>query len=452
VIVTCERCTTQFQLDDAKIPENGIQVQCSRCEHVFAVARETLPDADNPEDLAVDALLSGSSDDFDNEADDLLADDAGGDGESDWEFNDDGVIGDSFGSEEPAEDTVEPAGEMSIAEEAVDDLLANVDDMVSLDESALDDAEPEAEDPLGGFELEEPEPDSAEEESVVESPVIEPPPVESPVIEPPPVEAPVIESPPVEAPAIESPATASPVIEPPPVVDVSEELGDLDNWDIFDEPSGAASDAASPGPAEQTLAPSSGAASAETGAHLEPAVDISVPLDTGDSKTSLWMTHARGIAGWAVVTVLLLIGFQGSLAGHSDAVRGSAGHWAGGGFEAEQIEGRWVDNGVAGPIYVVSGRLRRVAGSANHPGARLEIRLVNAKGRTLDWGPASVGPEIPNRMLHESNPSQLDSRQSRRAVRLAAGAEDWRTFEAVLAGVPDSAERFELEVSGAPAG
>ena len=244
MIVTCKRCATQFQLDDAKIPENGIQVQCSRCDHVFSVTREALPDADSPEGLAVDALLSGSSGNFDDESGDLLADDAGGDGESDWEFNDDGVIGGSFGSEEPAEDTVEPDGEMSIAEEAVDDLLANVDDMVSLDESALDDAEPEAEDPLGGFELEEPEPDSAEEESVVESPVIEPPPVE----------APVIESPPVEAPVIESPATASPVIEPPPVVDVSEELGDLDNWDIFDEPSGAASDAASPGPAEQTLA------------------------------------------------------------------------------------------------------------------------------------------------------------------------------------------------------
>jgi hypothetical protein len=185
--------------------------------------------------------------------------------------------------------------------------------------------------------------------------------------------------------------------------------------------------------------------------HLEPAVEISVSLETGDSKSPRWMRRARVAAGWAVVSVLLLMGLHGGLASRSDAVESGAGHWTGGGFEVDRIAGRWVDNSVVGPIYVVSGRLRRVAGSVTPSGSRLEIRLLNARGRALDWGPAPLGPAIPDRVLRESDPSELDSRQSIRAAKLVAGAASWRPFEAVLAALPDSADRFELGVSGVPA-
>ena len=37
MIVTCERCATQFQLDDAKVKGDGIRVRCSRCKHAFFV-------------------------------------------------------------------------------------------------------------------------------------------------------------------------------------------------------------------------------------------------------------------------------------------------------------------------------------------------------------------------------------------------------------------------------
>jgi len=38
VIVTCERCETRFQLDEARIPASGARVRCSRCKHAFRIA------------------------------------------------------------------------------------------------------------------------------------------------------------------------------------------------------------------------------------------------------------------------------------------------------------------------------------------------------------------------------------------------------------------------------
>jgi predicted Zn finger-like uncharacterized protein len=410
VIVTCESCSTQFQLDDAKIPESGLQVQCSRCEHVFSVGPDACPDADSPEDLAVDALLSSSRTDFETDGGALLPEDIGAEGESDWEFNVDGVVADSLGQEELTDDSDAAASELSIAEHAVDDLLADIEDDVSLDVDALDDVGMEAEDLLGGLELEESGWEIAEAGYVGEIREI----------------------------ARE------------PAANISEELGDPENWDILDEPSDTRDEPVPSASVAQTFAPSGEAPNADVGAHVEPAVEISVALETGDSKLPRWTVRAREVAGWTIVSVLLLIGLYGGLASRSDAVQSGAGHWTGGGFEVDRIEGRWVDNSVAGPIYVVSGRLRRLAGSATPSGTRLEIRLVDARGRTLDWGPASLGPEIPNRLLRESNPSELDSRQSSRAAGLAVGAANWRPFEAVLAALPDSADRFELEVSGVP--
>jgi predicted Zn finger-like uncharacterized protein len=39
MIVACERCRTRFQLDDARVPEGGVRVRCSRCKHAFFVLK-----------------------------------------------------------------------------------------------------------------------------------------------------------------------------------------------------------------------------------------------------------------------------------------------------------------------------------------------------------------------------------------------------------------------------
>ena len=38
MIVTCEGCQTRFQLDDERIPSEGVRVRCSCCRHGFFVA------------------------------------------------------------------------------------------------------------------------------------------------------------------------------------------------------------------------------------------------------------------------------------------------------------------------------------------------------------------------------------------------------------------------------
>ncbi len=37
--VTCEKCGTEYNFDDAKVTEEGVKVKCTRCEHVFRVRK-----------------------------------------------------------------------------------------------------------------------------------------------------------------------------------------------------------------------------------------------------------------------------------------------------------------------------------------------------------------------------------------------------------------------------
>jgi predicted Zn finger-like uncharacterized protein len=40
--VRCERCRTQYELDDSRISETGVTVQCTNCHHVFVVKKKAL--------------------------------------------------------------------------------------------------------------------------------------------------------------------------------------------------------------------------------------------------------------------------------------------------------------------------------------------------------------------------------------------------------------------------
>src|SRR5689334_2018830 len=37
--VRCERCGTEYELDEASVPDAGTQVQCSECGHTFMALR-----------------------------------------------------------------------------------------------------------------------------------------------------------------------------------------------------------------------------------------------------------------------------------------------------------------------------------------------------------------------------------------------------------------------------
>ena len=87
MIVTCERCETEFQLDDARVPEGGARVRCSRCKHAFFV----MPPAASPAQQADQAASAALADDPTPGVTEDLVDDSiaahAEDDESDWEFN-----------------------------------------------------------------------------------------------------------------------------------------------------------------------------------------------------------------------------------------------------------------------------------------------------------------------------------------------------------------------------
>jgi predicted Zn finger-like uncharacterized protein len=128
LIVTCEQCTTQFQLDDAKVPPGGVRVRCSRCKHAFFIR----PSGESPElgraDSAAQDALDAEAPPPPDPTEDLSAPegDAGSDfedpddptNESDWEFNEAPIGGDLSGEERPAE-------AHDFAREAIDDLLGS---------------------------------------------------------------------------------------------------------------------------------------------------------------------------------------------------------------------------------------------------------------------------------------------------------------------------------------
>jgi hypothetical protein len=166
----------------------------------------------------------------------------------------------------------------------------------------------------------------------------------------------------------------------------------------------------------------------------------------GDAPTSVrWTDRILEIVGWGAVLLMMIVALIGGLASNSSDARAPAGSWSDAGFEADQIAGRWVDNAVAGSIYVVSGRIRGAPGSGRASQKSLGIRLFDTAGREIDRAPIPLGPAVPERILRESSPTELDALQTRRAGRIAAVGTRWVPFEAVLTDLPRFAGRFELQ-------
>ncbi|HKA16324.1 MAG TPA: zinc-ribbon domain-containing protein [Myxococcota bacterium] len=104
MIITCERCETEFHLDDARVPQGGARVRCSRCKHAFFVmppasSRDEAVDraasralADDPvPDVAVDLPAAHDEDTtIPDTSEDLPAESrppSAEEDESDWQFN-----------------------------------------------------------------------------------------------------------------------------------------------------------------------------------------------------------------------------------------------------------------------------------------------------------------------------------------------------------------------------
>jgi predicted Zn finger-like uncharacterized protein len=430
VFVSCDTCHVEYELDESKIPAGGARLRCTNCDHYFVISPPEASDLQSADDLAHDALASEDQGgaDLDPGREAAPEGDFDPDGESDWEFNDEVAVSEPEVEEqapEPDFDRDGAWGELSSAEDVVDDLLGSsgaidadaataVDDLLGeidsvdleLDESSddlqLDDSDDD-------FQLGESGGDLASGSEV-------------------PGEGFELDG--------EDPLEGS---GGDPAADDGGSFEDPSDWDLFDAPAETDASAPSAGPRSR---PDS---AARDGALAEPRVEIAVSMADDSRPAMRWTDRIAEIAGWGAVLLMLIVALVGGFASNSSDARVPAGSWSGAGFEADQIAGRWVDNAVTGSIYVVSGRIRRAPGVDRASRKTLGIRLFDTTGEEIDRAPIPLTPAVPERILRESSSAELAAFQTRRAGRIAAVDTRWLSFEAVLTDLPRFASRFELQ-------
>jgi len=454
VIVTCHQCATQFHLDDAKVPPDGIRVRCSRCKFAFMVDSPEQPAVDHGESVAAAALAPpGTS-----------ADDGEG-GESDWEFNEDIAAGPPGESDSDGRDAAAaavddllgavgsrgtagdaPAGGSTDPEPVSGGFASGLGESTSslsqsasgLEESSLGSAyeiDTESVDTdLGGSDFDAAEPVSFDEVDLGAE--IDSRPSDD-------VHADLS----IDA---ESPLAGSDdrsddeaVVDPAPA-----EAAEAIVAAPFD---GIASEAA-PGADGEAESLASGEVAdddeaLETSSEQPPwSAEAPVDLDDEAVATPRWAAVARAATGWTVVTALCLTALALGLFPAVPAASPEVSPRAIAGLEAHGVEGKWIDNSVTGPIYVISGTLR--PGSASPTtGVELRVRLIDGGGDPVSSESAAIGPAIPTRQLREANPLDLRQQQERGARRFAAGrlaAAERRPFHALFERVPPAAAAFEI--------
>ncbi len=369
MIVACEKCQTRFQLDDKRVPQEGIRVRCSQCKHAFFIRSSDGDRAEVIDGLAGEAARTGgpSPPEAAQDLSAAPAEELGGQGEdeSDWQFNRD----------------------------APQDLQEGEDDDSPLGES-FDASEP----------LYETEPEEFDREALGHPDGWEPPPPPG------------------------SRETPEPAPKPTTVWD-----GTIP--DPVAEPARATLETRSaPQPAGARAAPS---LSAEP---LLPAYSWGQRIGLG--------------VGWLTVTVIFAAGVYGALVRTGRATDSSEAPPLVAGLRAEEVAGGWIENTHAGPIYVVTGRLRNAGGGLAARGEAIQVTLLSERGAVLDVEPAPAGLELSRRALHERAPASLTVTQAESARSLAwqplAAGEGYR-FHAVFGAIPSEAARFRLDAAPVPA-
>jgi predicted Zn finger-like uncharacterized protein len=431
VIVTCERCATQFQLDDSRVPEDGVRVRCSRCKHAFKVAPSGAPALDVPGPAAADAP---------DESSDLFAPTpspgtTSDDEESDWQFNEDPPR---------AEDTQPPAAPIGTATAAsvVDDLLGAASPPPEVAEASVS-PEPTPEAPPAmdtdfeldtgrqSFEMDSGEPPASAGIDIGDGPGE----LGSGLDLASDAEPAVPED--QEAPASPSPAAAQqdPLLDTPlPGADAAGLEDEFDSpaaWDLLG--------------AEDRREEAFGAEASSVPEGL--AFELTrEDLDGARPAWLGWAARAGDAVGWLGVLAVFAVGLVQGVIGPLQAPSEGPGIASVGGFQVES-EGRWVDHLVAGPVYVVSGTVRN-DGSRRKRAPALALTLHDAQGRTLGDAPQPVNLARGDRERRE-DPVDSEGRPLHAAGMLGPG--DQRRFEVMVDRLPENVSRFRVVPAARPA-
>lgn len=390
MIVTCERCATQFELDDTRVPEGGVRVRCSRCKHAFEIRRpEPAPERPAP---ATPAAAQAPEEE-----------------ESDWQFNED------------------PPGRAAQAGEASLDATHVVDDLLG-----GDGPQPPAGRAADEFDLSA-APSGLELEGGLPPPSIEPAPAAA--AEPPPAEERRRTEPGRVAGAgsgpggdgtggidlgLEDPAGAH--------ADTGDELQSPEDWDALE-------DGEEPAPTDFGVAMPQGAA----------VVDVD-PDELIDDRPRWqgWLFHAGNAAGWVLVVTLFGVGLYAGL--RPPAVLPSGPIPVAQGLEVRQLSGHLIDHVDAGPIYVVTGRVANLRSTAV-TAPRLGVEPVDAAGEPVA-APALLHSLHAAAELRETPLDQLALARDPTPAHLRPG--EARSFEAVIGPLPENARRLQVVPVGGP--
>ena len=459
MIVTCEQCATQFQLDDAKVPVGGVRVRCSRCKHAFFIEPAGAEIQPGPVERAAQEALDREAPPPPEASEDLAESDSDSDFRDENEISDGG--GEAFGpaSEPPvggsrsrSADAASPrpgasdrfaAGEGSVdagasdegaSDERAADARASGEN--AADESASDESDWEFnEDRFRGASADGERagaPDAAR--AAIDD---------------------LLGSHSAPRAGGESARRASPTLASD---GVDEALGNPENWDLLGvdapaaAPAASAEIAADAQPAPRALPRAQPLAAAQV--PVEEWIDPSEP-----SRLLAWVARSGHAIGWGVtLTLFALVALATLGPGNATHAEPGLGAQRLAQLEAQGISGRWVENVSAGPLFVVSGRLVNATSAPQPLGALSGVRLLDANGARLGGEPAVIGPVLEPRELREGEPQSLQARQREAGLALAAteiAPGQSLAFEAVLVTVPASAARFLLEPlpqgRGAPA-
>jgi len=441
LIVTCEACTTSFQLDEARIPAGGARVRCSRCKHAFLlphpsdsspealhrIAADTAADASPgvppasadlpPERSGAEPGRSSATSEPDEEDWQFNAEvRIPGDDDADAEEESDFDAGADFG--EGFDDTASPVDEgagriassadaegdraPSIAEDARDESsFGSVDDFSSWmeDEEAVDPGSKAPEMEGGAREL------GGDDAEV----------------------------------GVYSSRGGA------------EDLGDPESWDLigsaaptsFQRSTAATSGSARPGDARTPLA--------STPDLLDP---FGQPVFADDlEERGPLRTAALRIAhtlGWGVTLALIAAASFALLQPEWARRSGVAQRAEAGAFVAETRQTSWMETSRMGALLLVRGRSSNAGAEPLWP-QPVRIALLDGAGTPLTVAPVGAGTLLPESVLRESQPETLEAAR-RRAISaflsepLAPG--ESRAFEAIVTDVPAQARRILLEIAG----
>lgn len=438
MIVTCQNCDTSFQLDESRVPAQGIRVRCSRCKEAFFLARPSADPDKAIHEIAREAARAPSAptptatEDLDSTTrvarttSDAATRSTEDEEEHDWEFN------------------LDPPNRGAAAAKAHEDADAGLDWESDGGSSGLslegedDEPDPEPEGEVSAFgtvddfsSLMEGDGDESDAATAAATRVT----------------------------TTDRSASPQPQAGHYAAAGRRDDLGDPESWDFFGDQTAAPGDG-SPSSVLGRIALASVPASETT--DFASALDGSEWDDDGyDEATAtttpgvversiVWIGHSIGWSATVLLaSVVVISGFwttAQSLVTSSQVVRF-------GSFEARELQGHWIDTARGETLLRVSGQLVNMDAGTATLGGLLEVSLVDGDGNHLALDPQPAGEALPVADLRELSPAAMRIVVDRAAFSLAhrpIAPSEVVPFQTLFQDVPTRAARFALSIADRP--